>query len=107
MNKKRELQKLKTVVKRIVKEYSPEKIILFGSYAWGKPTYDSDFDLMIVKKTQKPWLQRHMALRNIIDGEIPVDLLIRTPSELKKRLDLGDFFYRDIINKGKVLYEKK
>ncbi len=99
-------KQIRTVVKRIVRNYQPEKIYLFGSFAWGKPTEDSDVDLLIVKKTKENFLQRHLEVRRIIDGEIASDILIRTPRELKRRLDLGDFFYRDIVNKGKCLYEK-
>ena len=104
--KKEELKKLKLVVGRIVERYLPEKIILFGSYAWGKPTEDSDFDLLIIKKTKKKFSRRQLEARRIIDGELPVDILVRTPEEIKRRLDLGDFFYQDIISKGKYLYEK-
>lgn len=100
-------KKIKKIARQIVKKYKPEKIILFGSFAHGKPTKDSDVDLLIVKKTKKRFLARQMEVGRIINGELPVDTLIRTPSELEKRLDLGDFFYRDIIKKGKYIYEKK
>ena len=96
----------KQIVNRIARKYRPEKIYLFGSFAWGKPTKDSDVDLLIVKKTKKRFFQRNLAVRKIIDGALPVDILVRTPEELKDRLNLGDFFYRDIIEKGKSLYEK-
>lgn len=106
MNKQAELKKLKAVTKRIVESYDPEKIILFGSYAWGRPNEDSDFDLLIVKKNKKDFLTEQKKVRKIIDGEIAVDILISTPEEVKKRLDLGDFFFRDIIKKGKYFYDK-
>jgi predicted nucleotidyltransferase len=99
-------KQLKKIVQRIVREYKPEKIYLFGSFAWGKPDKDSDVDLLIIKRTKEGFFRRHLAVRKIIDGEIPVDVLVRTPSELKKRLNLGDFFYQDILKKGKCLYAK-
>ena len=99
-------KQIKTVVKRIVRNYQPEKIYLFGSFAWGKPTKDSDVDLLIVKRTEEKFLQRHLKVRRIIDGEIAADILIRTPKELERRLDLGDFFYQNIVKKGKCLYKK-
>ncbi len=102
---KRENRKIKKIANRIAKEYKPEKIYLFGSYAWGKPTKDSDFDFMIIKKTKEDFYKRQLRIRQIIDGEIATDILVRTPEEIKKRLELGDFFYRNIINKGKILYE--
>lgn len=99
-------KKLKVVAKEIAKKYRPERIYLFGSFAWGKPNKDSDVDLLIVKKTKKNFFQRNLEVRKIIDGVIPVDILVRTPREVEKRLNLGDFFYQDIVEKGKCLYEK-
>ena len=99
-------ERIKKIVRRIAKNYKPEKIYLFGSFAWGKPTKDSDVDLLIVKKTRKKWIKRQIEVGEIIDGEIATDTLIQTPSEIKRRLDLGDFFYRNILKKGKLLYEK-
>lgn len=100
-------KEIRKITRQIVEKYKPEKIILFGSFAWGKPTKDSDVDLLIVKKTKKRFLARQMEVGRIINGELPVDTLIRTPSELEKRLDLGDFFYRDIIKKGRYIYERR
>jgi len=100
-------KEIKKITWRIVKKYKPEKIILFGSFAWGRPTKDSDVDMLIIKSTRKDFIQRQMEVGRIINGELPMDTLIRTPAEVKKRLDLGDFFYEDIINKGECLYEKR
>lgn len=100
-------KQIQLVTRRIVQGYQPEKVILFGSYAWGKPSKDSDVDLLIIKKTKKKWLARNLEVRQIINGELPVDILIRTPAEVRKRLKMGDFFYQDIATKGKYLYEKK
>src|SRR3989344_1093072 len=95
--------KLAEITKRIIAEYDPEKIILFGSFAWGNPGPDSDVDLLIIKDTKQDFFERSMAVRRIIDGVLPVDILIRTPEEIKKRLMLGDFFYINIIKNGKYL----
>ncbi len=99
-------KEIKKITKLIVRKYKPEKIILFGSFALGKQNEDSDVDLLIIKKTRKKFLRRLFELRKIIDGEIPLDLLVRTPDEIEKRLNLGDFFYQDIIKKGKCLYDR-
>ncbi len=99
----------KKIVNKIVKYYKPEKIFLFGSYAWGKPTKNSDIDLLIIKST-KPNNKRQdqFLLGEIIFGcGLPVDTLIYTPVEIKRRLKLNDFFIHDIITKGKKLYERK
>ncbi len=106
MDKQKELRKLKNIIKKIVEEYSPEKIILFGSWVWGNPTQDSDFDLLIVKKDKKSFLLEQQKVRRIINGEIAADILVRTPREIKTRLNLGDFFFEDIIKKGTSIYEK-
>ena len=99
-------KKIKQVATKIARDYKPEKIILFGSHAWGKPYPDSDVDLFVVKKTRNSW-----ELAREIDGSIfprpfPLDLLLYTPQQIKKRVRMGDFFIQDIVSKGKVLYEK-
>ncbi len=105
---KREMEeKTKELTEKIVKEYSPEKIILFGSLAWGKPHKWSDIDLFIIKKSKKRRIDRYRELRiKLFPAGIPLDLLIYTPEEVKKRIDMEDFFINDIITKGKVLYAK-
>lgn len=107
MNKQTELKKLKKITQRIVKEYKPEKIILFGSYAWGRPTADSDFDLCIIKRDKKDFLKETRKIRGIIDGKIAADILVYTPDEMKRRFEMGDHFFRQIIKMGKTLYEKE
>ena len=105
MSKQKEIKK---VVNKIVKNYKPEKIILFGSFAYGKPKKDSDVDLFIIKETDKPRTKRHLEVDKILlDRIIPLDILVYTPQEIKKRLAFGDFFIRNIIEQGKVLYGKK
>jgi len=98
--------KIAEIVRQIVVEYNPEKIILFGSFAWGKPGSDSDVDLLVVKDTDEGFFERNISVRKIIDGVLPVDILVRTPEEIKKRLMLGDPFYGNIIKNGKYLYGK-
>lgn len=100
------MQQLSKVVRRIVEEYKPERIILFGSYAWGKPTRDSDFDLLIIKRGKKDFLVEQQKVRRIINGEVAADILIHTPKEVNQRVRWGDFFFQDIIQKGRYLYEK-
>src|SRR4030042_5171193 len=99
-------EKIKEVVEKIVKEFEPEKVILFGSYAWGKPTADSDVDLFVVKETDNT---RETARK--IDGSIfprpfPLDLVVYTPDQVERRKKINDFFIKDILDKGKVLYAR-
>ncbi len=104
MNRSTGLKKVRRIARRIAKAYKPEKIILFGSYAWGKPTRDSDFDVLIVKKGARNYFREQARVRDLIDGEIAADLLIHTPEKLAQRVRWGDFFYEDILQKGLVLY---
>lgn len=101
-------KKIKEVANKIVKEFQPEKIILFGSFIWGKPTSNSDVDLLLIKnsKMNKHLLQVNLG-RILFGNGVPMDTLIYTPKEIENRLNLGDFFINDIIKKGKIIYEKK
>lgn len=101
-------QKIKEIANKIVKEYQPEKIILFGSWAWGEPGPDSDADLLIVKKSQKPRVEREQAVQTFLyPQEMPLDFLIRTPEELNESINKNhNLFIEDIIRNGKVLYVK-
>jgi predicted nucleotidyltransferase len=89
------------VVKQIAEKFKPEKIILFGSYARGNPRPESDVDLLIVMKspTSSLEIRRHLG---VMWG---MDLLVYTPKKLKERARMGDWFVRDILKEGKVLYE--
>lgn len=97
-------QDIQKITNKIAKKYKPEKIILFGSYAWGKPTKDSDVDFFIVKKTKKPRFNRQLEVRRLINGEIAADILVYTPQETQKRIEMRDFFIKSILTKGKILY---
>jgi predicted nucleotidyltransferase len=92
----------------IVREFQPEKIILFGSWAYGKPENDSDIDLLVVMPFEgSPFRQAGTILHRVIQavGVLPLDLLVRTAEQLDERLAIGDSFVRDILEQGKVLYE--
>lgn len=99
--------KIPEIREKIVKEINPEKIILFGSYAWGEPTNDSDVDLLIIQESDEPRRTRQISLRKKLFGSgVSMDLLVYTQAELNYRLELGDFFFEKIINEGKVIYVK-
>lgn len=100
-------EKIPEIKEKIVKEIKPEKIILFGSYAWGKPTKDSDVDLFVVQDSKDPRRERQTYLRRKLFGSgVPMDIIIYTPEEIESRLNLGDFFIKKILTQGKVLYEQ-
>lgn len=94
-------------MEKIKRQYKPEKIILFGSYAWGKPTRESDIDLFIIKDTNARGIDRSVEIRTILDEEnaiFPLDVLVYTPNEMKRRLEIEDDFVKEILEKGKILY---
>jgi len=99
------MDEIRNLADRIAQEFHPEKIILFGSYAEGRPTDDSDVDLFIVLPCQgKPW-EMAAVVRGRIRPSFPVDLVVRPPQELCKRLEMGDIFFQSILRNGKLLYE--
>lgn len=96
------------MTKKISDDCDPEKIILFGSYAWGKPGKNSDADVCVVERGIGDRRKRQMRLRRFLFGiRMPVDIISYTPMELKRRLSLGDFFVKNILTKGIILYERK
>jgi len=96
---------IQNITDQIRREFAPQKIILFGSHSWGTPDIDSDVDLLVVLPFQgKPW-RVAVDIRERINSRIPLDLLVRTPEQLKERLACHDTFISDIVTRGKVLYE--
>jgi len=99
---------LPKAVQRIAQALRPDKIILFGSYANGTPTPDSDVDLLVVMNTSASSKERSWAVSQLlIPRPFPVDILVRTPREIKQALDQRDFFIHEILTQGKVLYERR
>lgn len=96
---------IKQFCEQIAREFKPEKIILFGSHAYGKPEWDSDVDLLIIMPFKGRPHRLAVDIRSSIVTPVAVDLLVRTPEEITKRLEMEDFFIREIIERGKVMYE--
>jgi len=89
----------------IVREFRPSSIILFGSYAYGAPTDDSDVDLLVILPfSGKPVHKALEIIRKVKPG-IPVDLLVRTPEQVRERIANNDLFLREVVSKGRKLYE--
>jgi predicted nucleotidyltransferase len=95
------------IAKRIEEQYKPKKIILFGSYAYGEPTQDSDVDLLIIKNTDKRpidrWVEVKKLLRGIAPG-LPISPLVYTEGEIDERNAIQDFFIEEIFENGEVIY---
>jgi len=98
---------LRPAIQKIVDELKPEKIVLFGSYAYGFPNPHSDIDLLVILKTRASLKDRSwMVSRLLLPRPFPVDILVKTPREVEKGLNSGDFFLKEILTRGKALYER-
>ena len=91
---------------RIVREFQPERIILFGSYAYGQPRPDSDIDLLVVLPFEGKAFRKSVEILNRISPEFSVDLLARCPEDTARRYAEGDPLIREALDHGKVLYER-
>ncbi len=98
-------QNINAFVKRVADEFHPRRVILFGSYAYGKPTPDSDVDLLIVMPHAGPPAVQAAEIRKRIRSGFPMDLVVRSPAEIQRRLTMNDFFIREIMERGQPLYE--
>lgn len=93
------------VIDVIKKKYKPEKIILFGSRVKGKTKKWSDADLVIIKKTKKKFSDRIEEVSTLVDHKIPLDFLVYTPEEFQVMSGWNYFVQKEILAKGRVLYE--
>lgn len=98
------LKEIENIKNQLIEKYKPEKIILFGSAAWGKGEIN-DIDLLIVK-TDTPYygIDRMRELDRLIERNLAADMLVYRPEEIKERLEMGDPFIKKIFKDGKVLY---
>ncbi len=98
-------QTISSFAQQIARQFNPHKIILFGSYAYGKPTPDSDVDMLVIMPFKGKSVNKATEILLATDPRFPIDLLVRTPEQIKTRVEMGDFFLREITQRGKVLYE--
>lgn len=98
-------KEISELCRQIVEACHPQKVVLFGSYAYGKPTEDSDVDVMVVMPFEGHPAYQAGKIRSQIQTPLAVDLLVRTPSQIEERIGMGDPFMQEIIEQGKVLYE--
>ncbi len=100
-----EMQQIEALSQQIAEQFTPNKIILFGSYAQGEPTKDSDVDLRVILPFEGYPFRQASVILGATDPDFAVDLLVRTPAQLQQRLTQGDGFMQDILATGRVLYE--
>ena len=99
------MRQIKDLSRRIAREFRPRRIVLFGSYATGRPTTDSDVDLLVIMPHKGKAVEKSVEIRMKVRPGFPLDILVRSPKKVKERIAMGDTFMQDIVEKGKVLYE--
>jgi len=96
---------IKRVGAQIAREFRPQRIIWFGSYAHGKPTSDSDVDLLVILPLNGRPTEKAVEISSRLEYRFPIDLLVRSPEEVRRRLAWNDFFLREATEKGRVMSE--
>lgn len=99
------LQEIDSCTRQIARQFRPEKIILFGSYAYGNPTPDSDIDFLVILPHTGSAVAQAAGIRLQLNVKFPIDLIVRSPRKIEERLEMNDFFIREIMDKGRILYE--
>lgn len=96
---------IRLLARRIVDRFHPQKIILFGSYAYGQPHPESDIDLLVIMETGLREMQQAVEIRQYLNPLFGLDIIVYSPAKLSQRLAWGDSFLSEIIERGIVLYE--
>ena len=92
----------------LAQRFAPERVVLFGSYARGSQSEDSDVDLLVIMDHNKRKdVEQAIAIDTQLPRKFPLDLIVRRPSEVKRRLAMGDSFLRSILGEGQVLHERR
>jgi len=100
------MDKIMAAVDRIATEYNPERVVLFGSYAKGTATADSDVDLLVILPFEGKAFWKSLEIINRVNPSFAMDLLARRPDETQRRYALGDPLIREALDQGRVLYER-
>ena len=100
-----EMDRIESLSNRIAEEFRPDRIILFGSYAYGEPTDDSDVDLLVIMPFRGKSVYKAAEILTRMEPKFSVDILVRTSSQVRKRVAMDDWFMQEIVAHGRVLYE--
>ena len=100
-----DMRQIRRLAHQIAERFHPLQIILFGSYAYGTPTEDSDVDVLVVMPCGAATWDKEFAVRQAVHAPFPWDVLVRSPTELAARAAMDDYFVQEIMSKGKLLYE--
>ena len=101
-----QLETIQDLSQRIAREFQPDRIILFGSYAYGTPRPDSDVDLLVIMPFDGKGFRKSLEILNRMDPSFDVDLIARRPDDTARRYAEGDPLIREALDHGKVLYER-
>src|SRR5262249_17991076 len=96
---------IRRFARQVAEKFRPDKIILFGSQAYGRPHADSDVDILVIMPARNQ-LDQAVRIELACDPPFPLDLLVRTPKRWQEGLDEGEWFVREVVSRGKILYEK-
>ena len=99
-------ENLSTICGQIVRDFQPEKVILFGSQVYGVPQAGSDFDVLVILEHGERNSRKALEITEVLGFPCPMDLIVRKPQEVQKRYDEFDPIIRAALNKGRVLYER-
>jgi len=104
------LERVKEMAQQIVDQFAPSRIYLFGSYAYGQPTADSDVDLLVVMASSdpnKPAFQMAAKIRHMLPRDISIDIVVRDPKDFEARVQGFDGFMSTIAQQGLLLYSRE
>ena len=93
------------VAGEIHRAFHPHRIVLCGSYAYGRPTKDSDVDFVVIMKTRKRNMRQALDISTAISHPFPMDLIVLKPGEARRRIRGGDLVLKEMLARGKVLHE--
>jgi len=99
-------KEIEAFVDALVERFKPEKVILFGSHARGGADPGSDVDIFVLMDFDGRPFEQAFNIRSQIEADFPLDILVRRPVDAWRRVNMGDFFLKDILEKGKILYER-
>jgi len=97
-------QQISNIGKTIAIKFKPERIVLFGSYAYGNPTSDSDIDLFVVLPHEGLAARKAAEIRLALPADLSIDVIVRSPEKVQERLQMHDYFISEIMGKGHVIY---
>ncbi|MDR0843382.1 MAG: nucleotidyltransferase domain-containing protein [Acidobacteriota bacterium] len=98
-------QAISHFAQQIVEKFQPNSVILFGSYAYGQPNGDSDVDLLVIMPYAGHPAEQAIKIRKAVRAGFPLDLIVKSPAEIRRRLDIQDPFIGEIMGKGVLLHE--